>query len=79
MTPAGKPKLRETLTELKEVVRQIASESVQQHPKLVEVLRARESELCLTLVQIADKGAPRLFPSFGHLSAFAESRTTGCA
>ncbi|CAK0786595.1 hypothetical protein CVIRNUC_009809 [Coccomyxa viridis] len=54
----GRPRLRETLTELKEVVRQIASESVQQHPKLVEVLRAKELKLCGTLVQIADKEVP---------------------
>ena len=61
MTPAGIPRLGETLAELKEIVRQTASESVQQHPALVEVLRARQLELCATLVQIADKGDQCLF------------------
>ena len=56
LTHAGIPRLQETLDELQECHRQICSESVRKHTRLLEILHAREDELCSTIVCIASKG-----------------------
>ncbi|CAK0773563.1 hypothetical protein CVIRNUC_004078 [Coccomyxa viridis] len=55
---AGMPNLKETLDELRECDRQICSESVRKHTRLVEILQARMEELCITITCIASKEVP---------------------
>ena len=63
LTSAGMPNLKETLDELRECDRQICSESVRKHTRLVEILQARMEELCITITCIASKGGWSMFPS----------------
>ena len=72
---AGIPKLTELLDEFRECHRQLSSESVQKHTRLLEILQARETELCSILVRLTTQGAWSTWWSNSFslpLSTFAE-------